>query len=80
MEVIVETKASKYQSQINYQKKRREEDDEYKKKRNEYMRQQNKERYENDPVYKAKVLEKSKLKQTQIREFYNAHKHLIAAN
>lgn len=71
---------SKYQAQIDYDKKRRESDEEYRKKKNEQARLRNKERYANDIEYRNKVREMAKLREAKIREFYKTHKDLVSVN
>lgn len=71
---------SKYTAQLKYDKKRREEDPEYKAKKNEQTRLRNKERYANDPEYRQYVINRSKVREAKIREFYKNNQNLIITN
>ena len=70
-------KKNKYQSQINYDKKRKEIDPEYKKKKNELVRKRNAERYKTDPEYRQRIIDASKIRNRKILDIYKENKELF---
>ena len=73
----VDKKKNKYQSQINYDKRKKQEDDEYRKKKNEMSRTRNAERYATDEIYRQKVKDASKLRNKKIMQIYKDNKVLF---
>lgn len=67
----------KYQSQIDYDKKRKQEDEEYRKKKNELVRKRNYERYHSDPLYAAKIKEAAKARTKKILQIYKENKEVF---
>ena len=75
--VIEEKPKNKYQSQINYDKKRKQEDDEYRKKKNELVRKRNYERYHSDPLFAQKIKEAAKIRTKKIMDIYKENKEVF---
>jgi hypothetical protein len=68
---------SKYISQINYDKRMKEENPEYKMKKNEMVKNRNKYRYDNDPEYRQKCIERARIRNIKVREVYNTYKSIV---
>lgn len=71
-------KKKKYQSQINYDKRKKQEDDNYRKKKNEMVRKRNAERYATDEAYRLKVREAARARNKKIMDIYKNNKQVFA--
>ena len=72
-----EIKKNKYQSQINYDKKRKEVDPEYRKKKNELVCKRNYEGYHSDPEFAQKIKDAAKLRTKRIMDIYKENKDVF---